>query len=101
MLKITPAQEDQFNKLGDALRANAKERSTAFEQFRQNRDQPKNAVEQMEQREQMAQMKAAQEGRVLAAFKPLYDSLSPDQKKAADEMSSMARGHRHHHDHRG
>ncbi len=92
-LKITPAQEADFGKVADAMRANAKERAAAFAQFRQNHDKPKTAVDRLTMREQMTRMRAEQEARSLAAFKPLYDSLTPDQKQIADNMTAPHRGH--------
>lgn len=97
-LKITPAQEADFNKVAQAMRDNAKERATAFEKFRADRDKPRSAVESLEARARFGQLRTQQTERLLAAFKPLYASLSPDQKKAADDMLS---GHRHHHHWRG
>jgi LTXXQ motif family protein len=96
MLKITPAQEPEFGKLADAMRANAQERAAAFEQFRQNRDKPKTAVDRLETREHMTRMRAEQEARSLAALKPLYDSLSPEQKQVADDMTAPHWGHHYH-----
>jgi hypothetical protein len=86
VLKITDAQQAQFDKLADAMRANAKDRVAIFQQLRTNRDQPKNAVERLEIREHLTEMRAQSEQRSLAALKPLYDSLTPDQKQAADAL---------------
>ena len=42
-----------------------------------------------------AKLRVQSSERFLAAFKPLYDSLSPDQRKSADELLAS-----HHHRHR-
>jgi len=96
-LKITPAQEAQFNQLADAMRTNAKERAATFDQLRQNRDKARNAVERLETRERLTRMRAEQEARSLTALKPLYDSLTPVQKQIADDMTAPRWGHRGHH----
>jgi len=95
-LKITPAQEAQFNRLAQAMRDNAAAKDQAIEKLRADRGQPKNAVERLELRQQFAAERSQQSQRFLDAFKPLYASLSDDQKKAADEMLSRHGGHEHH-----
>ena len=87
-LKITPAQEPQFDRVAQAMRESAQSMDQAMQQMRGNKDQPKNAVERLEARQQFAALRAQQSQRFLDAFKPLYASLSDDQKKAADEMLS-------------
>lgn len=103
VLGITPAQEQAFNTLADAMRANAKDRMSAFEQWRANRDKPKNAVERLEMRDQIGKLRVAGGERILAAFKPLYASLTPDQQKIADHMfgGHFHRGGWHGGHHRG
>ena len=96
-LKITDAQAPQFERVAQAMRDNAKSVDQAMQQMRGNRDQPQNAVERLEARSQFASLRAQGSQRFLDAFKPLYASLSDDQKKAADEM--LARhGHEHGHE---
>ena len=92
-LKITSAQEPQFERVAQAMRESAAATDQAMQKMRADRDQPKNAVERLEARQQFAALRAQQSQRFLDAFKPLYASLSDDQKKAADDL--LAR-HRHH-----
>ncbi|HZB91662.1 MAG TPA: Spy/CpxP family protein refolding chaperone [Stellaceae bacterium] len=92
-LKITPAQAPQFDKVAQAMRENAQDMKQRFEQMRANRDKPKNAVERLEMRQRFAQMHVQHSERFLAAFRPLYASLSPEQKQMADELLA---GHHHH-----
>jgi periplasmic protein CpxP/Spy len=93
-LKITPAQEPAFDKLAQALRENAAERQKSFESFRASRGQPHSAVDRLETGVKLTQMRVQQDERYLAAFKPLYQSLSADQKKIADHMMTPHRwGH--------
>ena len=93
VLKITPAQEAQFERVAEAMRANAKDMAKLHEQFGADRDKPKNAVERLEARVKFGEMHTQHEQRFLAAFKPLYASLSDEQKQTADELLSA----RHHH----
>jgi len=95
-LKITDAQTPLWNKVADTMRANAKTMDDLFAGMKRDPNAPRpNAVERLEMRSQMAAVRAQGEQQLLAAFKPLYDSLSPEQKKAADELLD-----RHRHDFR-
>lgn len=101
VLQITPAQESAFNGLADAMRANAKDRAAAFEQWRANRDKPKTAIDRVEMQIKVLQMREAGRERILAAIKPLYASLTPDQKKVADHLVGGMRHHDGGYGHRG
>jgi uncharacterized membrane protein (TIGR02234 family) len=90
-LKITDAQAPQFDKVAQAMRDNAKERAQAFQQFRGDRDKPQTAIERLEMRARFDQMRSQEGERFLAAFRPLYQGLSDDQKKAADELLARPR----------
>jgi LTXXQ motif family protein len=92
-LEITPAQEGAFNGLADAMRANAKDRAAGFAQWRANRDKPKTAIDRVEMQVQVLKMREAGRERILSALKPLYESLTPDQKQVADRLVG---GRRHH-----
>ncbi|HWG78324.1 MAG TPA: Spy/CpxP family protein refolding chaperone, partial [Stellaceae bacterium] len=94
-LKITPQQEPQFDRVAQAMRDNATAKDQAIEKLRADRGQPKNAVERLELRQQLAAERAQQSQRFLDAFKPLYASLSADQKKAADETLTRHNHHGH------
>jgi periplasmic protein CpxP/Spy len=100
-LKITPAQESAFDKVAAAMRQNDAERRQAFEQFRARRQTPQSetALQRLEGEARFSAMRAQETDRFLAAFRPLYDGLSPDQKKLADDMYSFHG--RHHHFGRG
>jgi len=90
-LKITDAQAPQFDKVAQAMRDSAKERAQAFAQFRGDRDKPQTAIERLETRARFEQMRSQEGERFLAAFRPLYQSLSDDQKKSADELLARPR----------
>lgn len=103
-LKITPAQEAAFDKYAQAIRDNATSMQKNFQDMRGQRDKPMNAVDRVEQRAKMAQMHDQQEQQYLAALRPLYASLSADQKKVADDLATPHFGHFGHdrdHDHGG
>jgi len=93
-LKITSEQAGQWDKVAQAIRENARQMHTAFEQGRANRDQAQSAVARLEMRQRFEAQRAQQSERFLAAFRPLYASLSADQKKAADDLFAP---HWHHH----
>ncbi|MGO8916921.1 MAG: Spy/CpxP family protein refolding chaperone [Stellaceae bacterium] len=93
-LKITDAQAPAFESVAQAMRENVKEMARLHEQHRADRDTPKTAVERLEAQVKFGEIHTQHEQRFLAAFKPLYDSLSPDQKKTADELLAD-----HHHGH--
>ncbi len=95
-LHITQAQDAQWDKVAQALRQNSTERRQAFEQLRQDRTTPPNALRRLETEARMSAMRAQQTDRVLAAFRPLYDSLSDEQKQAANDLFG-ARGHHFRH----
>jgi periplasmic protein CpxP/Spy len=92
-LKITDAEEQQFAPVAQAMRDNAKTMEQAMEQRHGMRDQPQTAVQRLEARARFAGLRAQADQRFVDAFKPLYASLSADQKKAADELLTR-HGHR-------
>jgi hypothetical protein len=85
-LKITPAQEAQWNQVAQAMRQNDQERRQSFEQLRGNRNQPIAAPDRLAERARLATQRARADERLLNAFRPLYASFSDEQKKAADAM---------------
>jgi hypothetical protein len=85
-LKITDAQAPQFERVAQAMRDNAKTMEQAVDQHRAMRGQPRTAVQRLEARTQFATLRAQDDQRFVEAFKPLYASLSDNQKKAADEL---------------
>ena len=85
-LKITPAQETQWEAVAQAMRQNDTERHQAFERLRGERTAPPNALQRLEGQARFAALRAQGADRLLAAFRPLYASMSDTQKKAADEL---------------
>ena len=93
-LKITPAQETQWQQVAAAMHENAKALDQTITTGRQNRTD-RNAVQRLELREEFAKVRADNDARLLAAFKPLYASLSPEQQQMANQLVG-AHHHRHH-----
>src|ERR1700726_2381123 len=93
-LKITPTEETQWQQVAAAMHENAKALDQTITVARQNRSDT-DAVQRLELREQFARMRADNDARLVAAFKPLYASLSPEQQQMANQLS----GARHHHWH--
>ena len=90
-LKITPQQEAPWSKVAEAMRLNAK----AIDATRaQKVEGPQSAVQALETRSRFAETMAKNTERMLTAFRPLYQTLSPDQQKMADELLAE---HLHHH----
>ena len=116
-LKITPAQEPQWNAYAGFVRKSTADMQQRFEQRRQARQQgaqpgvapanapagpqggPRagqrferpNAVESIERQQAMHTEASRHLGELLAVQKPLYDVLSPEQRKVADEVLSPRR----------
>jgi len=106
-LKITDAQAPQWDGFANVLRKHARDMDQRIQKFRAQgaqRPDPRTvgAIERLERTQQRMAARAARLNEVLTAAKPLYASLSPDQKQVADEMLSRQgrRGH-HHRQHRG
>ncbi len=82
-LKITSAQEAQWNTFADVMRANGDTMNQLYEQRMEN--QNRNALDDMKQYAQISQAHADGMQKLVAAFEPLYSSLSPEQKTLADK----------------
>ena|SRR5947207_206783 len=81
-LKITPQQEPQFNAFAEVMRSNAQELDAQMSKGSAN----PNAVEELKQAQQFAEIQAAQLKRLVPALQALYDTLSDPQKKTADQV---------------
>ncbi len=93
-LKITPAQETQWQQVAAAMHENANSLDQAIKTARQDRGSM-DAVQRLALREQFAKVHAENDTRLLAAFKPLYASLSPEQQQVANQL--VAPHHERHH----
>ena len=102
-LKITPAQEPQWDTFANVMRKQAREtehwiKTRWAERAREPRH-PVTAIERLERREKMMSIGAHRLNEVIAAAKPLYAVLSPTQRHVADHL--MARQAHARFSHRG
>lgn len=96
-LKLTEAQLPLFERLADEMRAGAKAMEARHaERKARDKAQPVSAVERLEKRNAVMKEATAASDRFLAALKPLYASLSDEQKTIADQLFGR-HGGRHHH----
>lgn len=86
-LHITAAQAPQWNAFAHTLEANAQHMQALWAS---RPARPASALEDMRDYTQMAQAHAEDMQKLVAAFTPLYESLSPDQKAAADQAFRQA-----------
>jgi hypothetical protein len=101
-LEITDSQQPQWNAFADTLRRQAREADKRIEARRAQgtqarRDTPPTAIERMERGQQRLAAASARLNETLAAAKPLYAALSPEQQKIADELLTPRHGGRFHH----
>jgi hypothetical protein len=84
-LQITAEQEQLWDAVADAMREDVKNITQADEHMRHMRG-PDNALDYLSQRAAFANLRAQGEAQFLAAFRPLYLSLSAQQKRTADSI---------------
>jgi hypothetical protein len=97
-LKITAAQEPQWNTFADVMRGNGQTMGQLFQQRKAATNVT--AVDDMKQYAAISQAHADGMKKLVDAFDPLYNSLSPEQKKLADvtfhQPGGVVGGRRHH-----
>jgi len=82
-LKITPAQEAQWQQFADVMRDNA-QKMAQDAAARAQKYQSLNAVDNLKSYAEIAVEHGQNVQRLAAAFERLYNSLSPEQQKLAD-----------------
>jgi len=95
-LKITDAQQPQWNAFADTLRKQAREMDQRIQARRSQKAQgPKHAkptaIERLEFRQERLAASAARLNETLTVAKPLYAALTPEQQKVADELLAARR----------
>jgi len=93
-LKITPAQETQWQQMATAMRENANALDQAITNARGQRGTT-DAVQRLTLREQFAKVRAENDARLLTVFKPLYAGLSPEQQQIANDLVVPHHGWHH------
>ena len=97
-LKITEAQRPQWDAFADVQRRQAKQGDERMQSWRarmaqQPGDARPGAFERLEFRQKMLAARSQQLGELIAAGKPLYAALTPEQKQVADQL--IGAGGRH------
>ena len=84
-LRITPAEEAQWDQFAEVMRENARDMDQAFMQ-RAQRFEAMNAVQNMQSYEQLAEAHAQHLQKLVPAFEKLYDAMPDQQKQLADQV---------------
>lgn len=90
-LKITDAQQTQWDNFAGVMRKQAKEADTRIQEHRAKmvagteRKRP-NAIERLERQQAFMATASARIGERLTVQKPLYAALSPEQQQIADKV---------------
>jgi len=90
-LKITPAQDAQWNAVAQAMRQNAASMDKLVASNRTTAPQSMTAVEDLKTYQKFAQEHVDGLKNLISSFGTLYDAMSTDQKKVADEVFSTSR----------
>ncbi len=85
-LGISDAQAPLWNKVAAAMREDGARIAPVMAQASADWQAPETALTYLETRAKLAALRADSEARFLAAFRPLYEALSADQRKTADEL---------------
>jgi hypothetical protein len=106
-LKITDAQQPQWNAFADTLRKQARAGDERMKERMAQRQKgakpaPMTAIQRLERRQAFLAAASARTGEVVTAAKPLYAALSPEQQKIADDLLAKRTSRRgqHHGGHR-
>ncbi len=105
-LKITSAQQPQWDAFANVLRKQAGNMESRMKAWHAKMGQQREhvtAIDRLERRQEMLASASQSLQEVLAAAKPLYAALSPEQQQIADQLLAR-RGHRAFHQrmmHRG
>jgi Skp family chaperone for outer membrane proteins len=95
-LKITQAQQAQWDAYADLVRKNAQEMEQRFQSKQSGepgrpRQQRPNAIERLERAQSFHAEAVTRLNQLLAVQKPLYAALSPEQQKVADVVLNRHR----------
>jgi LTXXQ motif family protein len=101
-LKITDAQQPQWDAFASTLRKQAREADQRVQALRteaagREKGAQPTAIERMERGQARLAAASARLNETLSAAKPLYAALSPEQQKIADELLTSRRHGMSHH----
>lgn len=105
-LRITDEQQPQWDAFANTLRKQAREMDARIEARRaqraqSGRDGQVTAIERLERRQERLALASSRLNEIVAAAKPLYAALTPQQQKVADELLAQRHGGMRHGHHRG
>jgi Spy/CpxP family protein refolding chaperone len=105
-LKITAAQKTQWDNFAAVMRKHARDADKRIQERRaqmaQNaKREPLDTIARLERRQQMMATRAQNMNELIAAGKPLYAALTPEQKQVADGLLTPRHGRGGHGGHRG
>ncbi len=90
-LKITPAQDAQWNAVAQAMRENAANMDTLVASNRTTAPQSMTAVEDLKTYQKFAEAHVDGLKNLISSFSTLYDAMPDAQKKVADEVFNTTR----------
>ena len=95
-LKITDAQQREWDAFANTLRKHAREADQRMQAMRaeaagRDKGEQPTAIERMERGQARLAQASARLNETLSAAKPLYAALSPEQQKIADELLTPRR----------
>jgi periplasmic protein CpxP/Spy len=93
-LKITPAEETEWNSFADVMRSNATAVNQAYTD-RSTKISSMNAADNMSSYAALSMQHAQDLQKLATAFQTLYAALSPDQQKIADQTFRGPGPHHH------
>lgn len=87
-LKLTADQERLWQPVEDAIRNRSSERFARFQEFHERRGerQSRDFMQELEQRSSMMGENAQRTNAIATALRPLWDSLSEEQKRVAPRL---------------
>ena len=85
-LKVTPQQESKWDAVAQAMRDNASRMEKLVAEKRKLAPEKTTAVDDLKTYQDFAQAHLDGIKHLTSSFKSLYDSMSPDQKKNADQV---------------
>jgi periplasmic protein CpxP/Spy len=99
-LKITEAQQSQWDAFANLVRKNAQDREQRFKAMHPGESmhaghQRPNAIERLEKAQTFHAEAVTRINQLLAVEKPLYAALSPEQQKVADVVLNRRSGSMH------
>jgi periplasmic protein CpxP/Spy len=84
-LKITQAEDKDWNQFADVMRTNAGDMQTAMQE-REQQYPSMNALQNMESYQKLAETHAEHLQKLVSAFETFYNALPDPQKKVADQV---------------